>query len=402
MVKETALYDVLGVEPSCTESDLKKAYRKLALKYHPDKNPNEGERFKKISQAYEILSDKEKREVYDRHGEEGLQGGGGGGGHNPMDIFNMFFGGGGGRGRREAPRVHPTVYQLSCTLEQLYNGCTRKLKISRNILCKGCEGYGGPKSAVKQCSECNGRGVVIRMHQLAPGFVQQSQQTCRTCDGAGEIIPAKDRCTKCKGEKKSKDEKIFEVHVEKGMKDGEKIVFKGEGDQEPGLPAGDVIIVLDEKEHQSYVRKGNNLIMSFELQLVEALCGCSRNIKTLDDRILHFNLLPGEVITHSELRVIHNEGMPTHRDPFVKGDLILQFSVEFPKKLEEKSRRLIAEMLPGKQAALPIDDDTEIIELDDIRGEEAPRNGHSHYMEVDEDDDDPRGRAGPGVQCQQQ
>ncbi|CAJ0961492.1 unnamed protein product, partial [Mesorhabditis belari] len=406
MVKERALYDVLGVDPSCSEGELKKAYRKLALKYHPDKNPDEGERFKKISQAYEILSDKEKRELYDQHGEEGLQGGGGG--HNPMDIFNMFFGGG-GRSRGMAPKVRPTVHNLPCTLAQLYNGCTRKLKITRNILCAGCAGLGGAKGTVKQCSECNGRGVVLKLHQLAPGFVQQSQAPCRQCSGSGEFIAAKDRCKTCDGKKKMKEEKILEVHIEKGMKDGQKVVFSGEGDQEPGLPAGDVVIVLDEQQHNTFVRKGNNLIMNIDLQLVEALCGCARNIKTLDDRTLHFNILPGEVITHGDLRVIHTEGMPTHRDPFVKGDLILQFSVEFPKKLEDKHRQLIAEMLPGKAQRASVDEDTEVVELDNIRAEENGRgyggHAHGHPMFMEVDDDEPGfggGGQSRGMQCQQQ
>ncbi|VDN31255.1 unnamed protein product, partial [Gongylonema pulchrum] len=140
MVKETKYYDVLGVPPTASESELKRAYRKLALKYHPDKNPNEGERFKAISQAYEILSDPKKRQLYDEGGEEGLSGGGGGNFHNPMDIFDMFFSG----GRRER-KVRDMIHQLPVTLEQLYNGAVKKLKVTRHIVCPKCEGIGGTK-----------------------------------------------------------------------------------------------------------------------------------------------------------------------------------------------------------------------------------------------------------------
>lgn len=141
MVKETGYYDVLGVKPSCTQDELKKAYRKLALKYHPDKNPAEGERFKQISQAYEVLSNPEKRRIYDQGGEQAIkEGTGGGGGFSaPMDLFDMFFGGG-GMGRRRDNRGKNTVHQLGVSLEELYNGATRKLSVQKCTICDKCEG----------------------------------------------------------------------------------------------------------------------------------------------------------------------------------------------------------------------------------------------------------------------
>uniref|UniRef100_A0AC34R713 DnaJ-like protein n=1 Tax=Panagrolaimus sp. JU765 TaxID=591449 RepID=A0AC34R713_9BILA len=185
MVKETKLYDILEVKPNATETELKKAYRKLALKYHPDKNPDEGERFKLISQAYEILSDSSKREIYDKYGEEGVKEGGGGGGgmHNPMDIFNMFFGGGGG-GRERETKAKDTIHSLSVTLEQLYNGATRKMKLSRDVICKRCKGKGGEgENSVIKCQRCDGHGIEVQRVQIAPGFIQTAQRRCGGCRG---------------------------------------------------------------------------------------------------------------------------------------------------------------------------------------------------------------------------
>jgi len=390
MVKDTKYYDILEVKPTATETELKKAYRKLALKYHPDKNPNEGERFKLISQAYEVLSNPEKRQVYDRYGEDGIKEGGGGGGgmHNPMDIFNMFFGGGSSRERETKAR--DTIHSLSVSLEQLYNGVTRKMKLTRDVVCKKCNGKGGSDpNDIKKCETCNGRGVEIRRVQLAPGFIQTAQSRCSQCDGEGEII--KNPCKSCNGHKKSKEEKILEVVVEKGMQDGEKIIFRGQGDEEVGLEPGNVIFVLDEKEHPTYTRRDKNLILSIKLQLSEALTGCVKNIKTLDGRDLHFTLLPGEVISHDECKVIQGEGMPTRRDPTEKGDLIINFKVEFPKKLSKENISKIAKLLPPTTVEVP--PDAEFKTAIPISDEHF-----RHRRTVD--DDDMRGHQ--GVQCQAQ
>lgn len=165
MVKETKFYDILGVSPTASDSDLKKAYRKLALKYHPDKNPNAGEKFKEISMAYEVLSDSDKRKIYDQHGEQGIKEGGGGGGgfHSPMDIFDMFFGGGGmgGRGPRGPRRTKNLMHQLSVSLEDMYNGTTRKLALQKNVICSDCNGIGGKEGAVQPCTTCRGTGMQV-------------------------------------------------------------------------------------------------------------------------------------------------------------------------------------------------------------------------------------------------
>ncbi|KAE8633844.1 hypothetical protein XENTR_v10002115 [Xenopus tropicalis] len=218
MVKETAYYDTLGVKPNATPDEIKKAYRKLALKYHPDKNPKEGEKFKLISQAYEVLSDPKKRDLYDQGGEQAIKEGGMGGGNfsSPMDIFDMFFGGGGRMNREK--RGKNVVHQLAVSLNDLYNGTSRKLALQKNVICSKCEGYGGKKGAVEKCTTCKGRGVQVRVQQIGPGMVQQIQSMCSDCHGEGERINQKDRCKQCSGKKVVREKKILEVHINKGMK----------------------------------------------------------------------------------------------------------------------------------------------------------------------------------------
>nr|XP_055219897.1 dnaJ homolog subfamily A member 4 isoform X3 [Gorilla gorilla gorilla] len=216
MVKETQYYDILGVKPSASPEEIKKAYRKLALKYHPDKNPDEGEKFKLISQAYEVLSDPKKRDVYDQGGEQAIKEGGSGSPSfsSPMDIFDMFFGGGGRMARER--RGKNVVHQLSVTLEDLYNGVTKKLALQKNVICEKCEGVGGKKGSVEKCPLCKGRGMQIHIQQIGPGMVQQIQTVCIECKGQGERINPKDRCESCSGAKVIREKKIIEVHVEKG------------------------------------------------------------------------------------------------------------------------------------------------------------------------------------------
>ncbi|XP_076033548.1 dnaJ heat shock protein family (Hsp40) member A4-like [Oratosquilla oratoria] len=397
MVKETGYYDVLGVKPCASQDELKKAYRKLALKYHPDKNPNEGEKFKLISQAYEVLSNEEKRRIYDQGGEqaikEGGSGGGGGGGFSsPMDIFDMFFGGGMRRNREK--RGKDVIHQMSVTLEELYNGSVRKLALQKHVICSKCEGKGGKKPPEK-CPACRGLGVQIRVEQLAPGMVTQVQSMCGECRGQGERISPKDRCKNCEGKKVVRDRKILEVHVDKGMEDGQKIVFSGEGDQEPGLEPGDIIIVLDEKEHEVFRRVSNDLTMQIEIELVESLCGFQKPIKTLDDRTLVISSIPGEVIKNNDIKCIMGEGMPAYKNPFEKGRLVIQFSVFFPTKLSLEKIKLLEEILPTRPDVI-IPDDAEECMLSKI---DPQRNRRHHMNAYDEDDDDMHGHHRQ-VQCQ--
>ncbi|XP_058054407.1 dnaJ homolog subfamily A member 1 [Anopheles bellator] len=396
MVKETGFYDVLGVKPGCTPEDLKKAYRKLAMKYHPDKNPNEGERFKQISMAYEVLSDPEKKAIYDEGGEaaikQGGAGGAGGGFHSPMDIFEMIFNGG-VSGRREQ-RGRDLVHRLTVTLEELYCGVTRKLALQKNVICDGCDGIGGKKGTVHKCPPCGGTGIVTKVQHILPGFMQQNRVPCRACQGQGEVFDEKHKCKKCDGEKKVRDKKILDVHIEKGMRTGQKIVFSGEGDQEPGLQPGDIVIVLAEKEHPVFKRSNMDLLMEMPLQLTEALCGFQKVITTLDKRSLVISSHPGEVMKHESIKCIMDEGMPQWKNPFEKGRLIVQFTVSFPETLPIEAVKMLEQFMPPRPLE-EIPQDAEMVMMVELDPEQESRNRYKNAYEEDEDE------GTPGVRVQQ-
>lgn len=371
MVKETAYYDLLGVKPNATAEELRKSYRKLALKYHPDKNPDKeaGERFKQISQAYEVLSDAKKREIYDQGGEQALKEGGSESGFSsPMDIFDMFFGGGAGRRGKRENKGKDVIHQLAVSLEDMYNGTTRKLALQKNVICEKCEGRGGKAGAVQKCTTCKGSGSQVILNQLGAGMYQQIHTTCRDCDGLGEKINPKDMCKTCNGKKIVHERKILEVHIDKGMTDGQKITFYGEGDQSPGLEPGDIIIILEEKEHPVFKRKDIDLIMKMELTLNEALTGFKRTIKTLDNRVLIISTMPGEFIKPNEIKCVLNEGMPMHKNPFEKGRLIISFNVKFPEngQIDVKKLTELEKILPPKpKVDMPIEaEEHTLIDLD--------------------------------------
>lgn len=408
MVKETKYYDLLGVSPSATPGEIKKAYRKMALKYHPDKNegnPEAEEKFKQIASAYEILADEEKRKLYDKGGEEALKESGGGT-HDAYDIFDMFFGGGGRRSKKDN-RTKDMVYPLKVSLEDLYNGKVSKLAVQKNVICDACNGKGGKDGAVQQCVACEGQGAVMNIRRLGPGFVQQFSQRCDVCRGRGEIINDKDRCKKCDADKVVRERKVLEVHIDKGMRDGHKFNFRGESNQEPGREAGDVIIVLDEREHAFFTRKGADLKISLEIDLCEALCGFKRVIQTLDKRELVISTHAGDVIKHQDVKVVLNEGMPHHKNPFDKGRLIITFKVRFPSSgfLPEQKLKELAKLLPPpihEEDKMSTDEDpVDVVEaeLEDLDPEvENRRRRMSHGMY----DSDRGGRGESGVSCQTQ
>lgn len=416
MVKETKFYDLLGVPPAADDNQLKKAYRKLAMKWHPDKNPDDAkaqEKFKEISEAYGILSDKEKRSTYDNYGEQGLKEGGGGrggggfGGGDPFDIFNMFFNGGGGPGgRSRGPRKgKDVVHQQGVTLENLYNGCTKKLSLQKKVLCGKCDGSGvqpefaDRRDVIQSCNTCRGQGMVIKTRQIGPGMMQQMQSVCPKCNGEGQTMNHKYTCKSCTGNKTTKERKILEIHVEKGMEEGHKITFRGEGDQEPDVEPGDVVIVLIEKKHDVFQRKDQELIMEMDIDLVDALCGFKRSVNTLDDREIIVTAIPGEIIKHGDVKMIRGEGMPYRGNPFEKGNLIIKFNVNFPTATWANSVEMdkLRALLPAPTVPeAEMHDDAEEVMIEDF----APNTNRGNQAYDDSDDEGAQG--GQRVQCANQ
>jgi len=391
MVKETGYYDTLGVKPNCTTDELKKAYRKLALKYHPDKNPNEGEKFKMISQAYEVLSNPEKRKIYDEGGEQAIKEGVDSSSFtSPMGLFEMFFGG--GMGRRKETRGKSIVQGLTVTLEELYNGSTRKFAVERNIICDKCEGRGGKKGSVASCATCKGTGYQVKVTQMGPGLIRQQNSVCSECRGAGESINPKDRCKQCNGMKVVREKKTLEVHIDKGMSDGQKIVFGGEGNQEPDLEPGDIVIVLDESEHPVFKRMKNDLLTTVNLELSEALCGFQKVIHTLDSRDLVITALPGEVIKHNELKCVLGEGMPQYKNPFEKGRLLIHFLVNFPTSIDPSIVPKLESCLPARLEQI-VPDNAEEVTMVEMNPEQEARRSARYHGAAYEDDDNMYGRS---------
>jgi len=225
--------------------------------------------------------------------------------NTPQDLFSQLFGGGfgggsffgGGARSQGVRRTKDLVHRVNVTLEDLYKGKTTKLALTRNVICNKCKGKGGKEGAVKTCTSCSGRGVRITLRQMGP-MIQQIQAPCDDCGATGEVINAKDRCHVCKGKKTVSEKKFLEVHIDKGMKGGQTIVFRGESDQAPGAEPGDVSIIIEEKPHERFKRNENDLTTEVEIDLLTALTGGSFSIKHLDDRALIVRLEHGEIIHH--------------------------------------------------------------------------------------------------------
>ncbi|KAK5658830.1 hypothetical protein OQA88_1642 [Cercophora sp. LCS_1] len=414
MVKETKLYDLLGVAPDATEQQLKKAYKVNALKYHPDKNahnPAAEDKFKEISHAYEILSDSQKRAVYDQYGEAGLEGGaGGGGGMAAEDLFAQFFGGGsfggglggmfGGMQQQRGPQKAKTIFHTHhVSLEDIYRGKVSKLALQRSIICPKCEGRGGKEGAVRKCTGCDGHGMKTMMRQMGP-MIQRFQTVCPECNGEGEIFKDKDRCKQCNGKKTIVDRKVLHVHVDRGVKSGTKVEFRGEGDQAPGIIAGDVVFQIEQKAHTRFTRREDDLLYHAEIDLVTALAGGTIYIEHLDERWLAVEILPGEAISHNAVKMIRGQGMPSYRHHDF-GNMYIQFTVKFPEKnwtQDPAAFEALRGILPAPALVNvpPAEAVTDPADLEDVDGNSSKGFGGGDPME---EDDEPQAER---VQCASQ
>jgi DnaJ family protein A protein 2 len=258
--------------------------------------------------------DAEKRQIYDRYGEEGLQSGGGGG-PDLSDLLGGMFGmGGGGRGKPSGPKKCKSEgHQVKATLADLYNGKTSKLVVNRDRICSKCNGVGGKAGAVTTCSGCKGRGMRTYMQQMGPGMYSQSTRPCDDCHGEGEIINEKDRCKTCEGKKVVKEKKILDVQIDKGAPNGERYVFHGESNEFPGMEPGDIIVQVNEEAHSEFKRKGADLLLEKEISLLESLTGVDFVLTHLDGRKIRIKNKPGEVIKPDDIKTVEGHGMPYHK-----------------------------------------------------------------------------------------
>ncbi|MBN2646537.1 MAG: molecular chaperone DnaJ [Thiotrichales bacterium] len=332
-------YDVLGVSKSASEGEIKKAYRKMAMKYHPDRNPDDKDaenKFKEASEAYEILSDAQKRATYDQFGHAGLEGHGGGrgGGFGGFgDIFEDLFGG--GFGGRRGPRPGADLqYELEITLEQAVNGSKIDIKIPTKEICDACDGTGAQSSAdVTTCPTCGGAGQV-RMQQ---GFFAVNT-TCPNCHGSGKII--KNPCKKCHGEGYTHGHKTLSVSIPAGVDTGDRIRLQGEGEAgELGAPKGDLYVRIHVKKHAVFQREGNNLYCQIPLGFAMAALGGSLDVPTLGGKA---NLkIPAGTQSGQRFK-LSGKGVKSVRSS-VMGDLVVQVHIETPVKLTERQKALLEE-----------------------------------------------------------
>lgn len=355
-------YDILGVTRNATAEEIKKAYRKLAIKYHPDKNPNDKsaeEKFKEAAEAYEVLSNPEKKQRYDQYGHAGVGGAAGGGGYggggmNMEDIFSQFgdiFGGGGGspfdsffggsqsRGGRRVAKGSNLRIKVKLTLEEIANGAEKKIKVNKQIACKTCDGSGAKdKNAVSTCKTCGGSGAVRRVTNTILGQMQTTA-TCPTCHGNGQQITAK--CGACHGEGTVRGEETITINIPAGVSEGMQLSMAGKGNAAPngGVP-GDLIILIEELAHDTLKREGNNIVYDLHVSIVDAALGCSAEVPTIDGKAK----IKIEAGTQSgKLLRLKGKGIP-EVNSYHRGDQIIHVNIWTPKVLNAEEREILEKL----------------------------------------------------------
>ncbi|MFR2787531.1 MAG: molecular chaperone DnaJ [Clostridia bacterium] len=374
-------YEVLGVNKNATDDELKKAYRKLAKKYHPDANlDNKAEaeaKFKEVNEAYETLSNPQKRRMYDQFGPDGPQGFGGGaggpfGGQNGYysysssgfdgfgdfgdlgDIFSSFFGGGfGGKSSRKqnGPKKGADLnLQLDITFEEAFLGVEKEIIINRNEECSHCHGTGArPGTSVTKCPECNGTGQVRQVQNTILGQMQTTR-TCATCHGSGEII--KEPCDICRGKGKVRKQPKIKVKIPAGIDNGQTVVLRGEGEPgEKGGAKGDLYITVKIKRHSIYTRSGNNVICDIPISITQATLGAELEIPMVDGSKEKYKI-PDATQTGTKF-VIKNKGFKSVNSNVV-GDFIFNVVVQTPKKLTKEQRELLVQLAKTMNEQPPI------------------------------------------------
>ena len=357
MATKRDYYEVLGVSKNASEDEIKKAYKKMAIKYHPDRNPGDKEaeeKFKEAAEAYDVLRDPQKRARYDQFGPEGVNGAGGfgGGGMNMDDIFSMFgdifggrggFGGFGGGGRPRKPQYRGGDLRLKVrlTLQEIATGVTKKFKVKKKVTCSHCHGSGAEGSgATEACPTCHGSGYVIKTQQSIFGMMQ-TQTVCPTCGGEGTVI--KNKCKECGGEGVVNGEEVVEVKIPAGVGDGMVVTVTGKGHaaRRNGVP-GDIQVYIEEETDKNLLREDNNLIYNLLLDIPTAALGGDAEIPTIDGKVkikIDPGTQPGKVVR------LRGKGLPAVQGyGYGTGDLIVNISVYIPETLTKEERKFLEEM----------------------------------------------------------
>jgi len=347
-------YEVLGVSKSVSSDEIKKAYRKMALQYHPDRNPGDKtaeEKFKEAAEAYDVLGNDEKRARYDRFGHQGMGGGfgGGSGGMNMEDIFSQFgdifgqgspfesfFGGGGQRERGRGERGSNIRIKVKLNLEEIANGVQKKIKVKKHIICDGCGGTGAKDgSSYQTCTTCNGQGAVRKVTNTFLGQMATTA-TCPTCNGDGRIITNK--CTKCRGEGRVYGEEQITMDIPAGVTDGVQLSMSGKGNAGlRGGPHGDLVISVEETHHEDLRREGNNIIYELHLNIADAALGTHLEVPTIDGRA-KIKVPPGT--QSGKMFRLSGKGVPSVNG-YGKGDQLVVVQVFTPTHLSKEEEQLL-------------------------------------------------------------
>jgi chaperone protein DnaJ len=351
-------YEVLGVDKNASADDIKKAYRKKAIQFHPDKNPDNKdaeEKFKEAAEAYDVLSDSQKRQRYDQFGHAGMggasQGGGFGGGMSMDDIFSQFgdifggFGGGGfggfgggGRGGRRVNRGSDLRVKVKLTLKDIANGVEKKIKVKKAVSCNKCHGSGAEGDGTKTCDTCRGSGYVMRVANTILGQMQ-TQSVCPTCSGEGKTIVNK--CTACGGEGVAYDEEIITINIPAGVAEGMQLSMSGKGNAaRRGGVNGDLLILVEEEAHPELIRDENDLLYNLLLTVPQAALGTTVDVPTIEGKAkvkIEPGTQPGKVLR------LRNKGLPSVNH-YGTGDLLVNVSVYIPETLSASEKEILTGM----------------------------------------------------------
>lgn len=353
-------YEVLGVSKSASADEIKKAYRKLALKYHPDRNPDDKEaeeNFKEAAEAYDVLSNEEKRSRYDRFGHQGVGGASGGGQNMNMDdIFSQFgdifggFGGGGGGfgsffggqqqgGGGRGQRGSNLRVRLKLTLEEIAEGVSKSIKVNKQIACSSCSGSGAENGAYSTCNTCKGTGQVSRVANTILGQMRTAS-TCPTCNGSGREVSS--NCNSCGGEGRERKQETIEINIPAGVEEGMQLSVSGKGNAGyRGGPSGDLLVQIEEQAHDYFERDGVTIHHDAVISIVDAVLGTSIEVPTLNGKRAKIKLDSG--VQSGKTFRLRGKGIP-EINGYGKGDQLVHIQVYTPQDITEKERKMFEEL----------------------------------------------------------